>query len=704
MATRQQNETQGVTPFPVENYRTFPWPAISLPSRLRAAGQSPGLPLGLLLLALSAMFLFGNDRGAFYRPGHHNFLSAQSMTLAANLSPEHNFLMHFREIPDADGNVAYDPYNRFPLGTYALIKLAILPFDSDLSAQIYAARLLMLSFFAATAVLAYLSLVRLGGDRWIALGATALTFASTYCLYYNDMVATEITSLFGVLLVFHGMTLVLQEGRFWQLALKSCVALLLGWHIYALLLPFILLGLVKEIVRARPAAENTAANRLAHWRRALRRGLVAFLTGPYFRLGLIALAFGLLVLGFNLFNEYRAGNGEVPWTELSTVKAMEYRTGFNARTRAGGNVAWLAGTRDGLAFLRGQFASIGIMAVPYALPGHASIFEVNLGGGRGLFETQSLVIGIAVFAAGLGGLFRLRQQRLLLLTLLLAGWCWAFMVPASVDVHDFEALFHIGIPLIFFLLLLRIVSKLSDRRLLVSLVLAALGIFVFASFQVSKVGYDAAAAAFQGEVVADFQALRKVTAGQSVYLASREAYHNFAEVTPAALYYLAGHPISENPEVYRNGRLAYLIQPHREEGLALLTPENRRAFLYDRAQYSGDIDQLSAVAGEPVARADFDLYLSANRIIYVKEPCGSADRDSRFMLHIIPADTGDLPPERREYGFDNLDFAFRDYNFAAVKRCIAVRQLPRYPIAAIRTGQFSGNGAEILWERELSIP
>ena len=291
-------------------------------------------------------------------------------------------------------------------------------------------------------------------------------------------------------------------------------------------------------------------------------------------------------------------------------------------------MAWLAGTRDGLAFLRGQFASIGIMAVPYALPGQVSIFEVNLGGGRGLFETQSLVIGIVVFAAGLAGLFRLRQQRLLMLTLLLAGWGWALIVPASVDVHDFEALFHIGIPLIFFRLLLRIISRLSDRRLLISLVLAALGIFVFASFQASRVGYDAAAAEFQGEVVADFQALRKVTAGQSVYLASREAYHNFAEVTPAALYYLAGHPISENPEVYRHGRLDYLIQPHREEGLALLTPENRRAFLYDRAQYSGDIDQLSAVAGEPVARADFDLYLSANRIIYVKEPCGRADRDS----------------------------------------------------------------------------
>lgn len=687
----------------MKNYPSFPLPAIPLPARLRDAGNSSWLPLALLLLALSAAFIFGGDRDAFYRPGHHNFLSAQSMTLAANLSPAHNFLMYFREIPDAAGNVGYDPYNRFPIGTYALIKLVILPFAGDLSAQIYAARLLMLLFFAATAVLAYLALYRLGGDRWIAVGATALTFASTYCLYYNDMVSTEVTSLFGVMLAFHGMTLFEQEGRFRQLALKSCIALLLGWHIYALLLPFIVLGLGQEILRAHSGMERAAANRLGHGLRALRRGLTAFLTGPYFRLGLITLAFGLLVLGFNLFNEYQAGDGAIAWTELPTVKAMEYRTGFNLRAAAGENAAWLAGTRDGLALLRGQFASIGIMAVPFALPGYAGIFGVDWGGGRGLFEAQSLVIGIVVFAAGLGGLFLLRQRRLLA-TLLLVGWCWALALPRSAAVHDFEALFHIGIPLIFFLLLLRIIGGLAERRLIVGIALAALGIFVFASFQAGRVGYDAAAAAFQADIVADFQAIRKVTAGQGVFLASREAYHDFAEVTPAVYYYMSGHPILEDPEVYRSGGIGYIIQPHRAEGLALLTPENRRAFLYDRAQYGGDIDQISAVAGAPVARADFDLYIHENRIIYVKEPCGRADRESRFMLHIIPVAERDLPPARREYGFANLDFAFRDYNFAAVKRCIAVRQLPSYAIATIRTGQFSGSGEEILWERELAIP
>ena len=685
----------------MKNYRTFPRSALALPARLRAAGQSPWLPLALLLLALSAMFLFGNDRGAFYRPGHHNFLSAQSMTLAANLSPEHNFLMHFREIPDAAGNVAYDPYNRFPLGTYALIKLAILPFGSDLSAQIYAARLLMLSFFAATAVLAYLSLVRLGGDRWIALGATALTFASTYCLYYNDMVSTEVTSLFGVLLVFHGMTLFAQEGRFGQLALKSCVALLLGWHIYALLLPFIILGLVKEILRARPAAERAAASWLAPWLTALRRGLIAFLTGPHFRLGLIALAFGLLVLGFNLFNEYRASDGEVPLRELPTVGSILYRTGLDDEfwswfPEAAEHLAWPA-------VIRGQFASIGIMSAPFALPGYASIFDADNGWNRGLGELQSLYMGIGVFAASLAGLWFLAGQRLLVATWLSAGWFWVLPFRRSAFTHDFEALFHIGIPLVFFLTLLLLVRK-SDRRWSCALAVMAALALVFASFQASRVGPNPEDAAFQSEILADFEAIRGITDGRIVFIDSGEIEGNFTGVPRAVDYYLAGSLTLYAVDRERRALADYLLLPRPAAyGPALLTPENRWAFLYDRLLYDGAIDQILAAAGEPAARGDFDLYLHENRLIYFKKPCVPADIKEAFLLHFIPADTGDLPPERRAVGFANRDFYFTDYSVAVGDRCIAVTHLPEYPLVAIRTGQYTLDSPEPLWQREFPV-
>ena len=220
---------------------------LALPPRREAA------PLALLLLALSAVFVFGNDRSQFYRPGHHYGASAQALALAANLSAEHGFAGFRRRKLDAQGEPQYASlYHRYPIGGYALVKLAILPFGDNIPKQIMAARLLMLAFFAAAAVLAYLALARLLGDRRIALAATLFAFSSYYLLYYSDMVSVETsTNLFGVMLVFHGMVLFAQEGRFRQLLARTAVALLLGWHAVALIAAFVPLALGRELMAAR---------------------------------------------------------------------------------------------------------------------------------------------------------------------------------------------------------------------------------------------------------------------------------------------------------------------------------------------------------------------------------------------------------------------------------------------------------------------
>ena len=46
----------------------------------------------------------------------------------------------------------------------------------------------------------------------------------------------------------------------------------------------------------------------------------------------------------------------------------------------------------------------------------------------------------------------------------------------------------------------------------------------------------------------------------------------------------------------------------------------------------------SIVAGEPVVRSSFDVYLIENELTYVKEPCAPADTEPIFFVHIIPAD------------------------------------------------------------------
>ncbi len=214
--------------------------------------QPAALPLVLLLLAMATVFMFGNDRGHFYRSGLHDWNSSQSLAFAENLSFQRGLLVFRYQSLDKDGNHRYELYNRFPKGGYALIKLAILPFGDNFGAEIYAARVLMLLLFTAAAMLAYLALARLVGSGWIALTATLLAFSSYYILYYSDKISNEVTiDLFAVMLAFHGMVVFAQEGRFRQLLVKSCLALLLGWHVYAFLLPFIVLGLASELFKAR---------------------------------------------------------------------------------------------------------------------------------------------------------------------------------------------------------------------------------------------------------------------------------------------------------------------------------------------------------------------------------------------------------------------------------------------------------------------
>ena len=109
-----------------------------------------------------------------------------------------------------------------------------------------------------------------------------------------------------------------------------------------------------------------------------------------------------------------------------------------------------------------------------------------------------------------------------------------------------------------------------------------------------------------------------------------------------------------------------------------------------------------AVAGsEPLARGAFDIHLLNGDLVYVKEPCEQADTESRFFLHAVPERVGDLPEDRREHGFDNLDFRFFLNGAWFDGQCAARVPLPSYPIASIRTGQF-GSAGEI-WSTEFAL-
>ena len=535
------------------------------PRTAKAPSRNAPLPLALLLLGLSTVFFFGNDRGHFYRPGHHNATTANTMGIVANLSPEHTFLGFFYRTVDDDNTPTYRLYNRFPIGGYGLIKLATWPVGDSLSARLWAARLFMLAFFVGAAVLAYLSLSRLVADQWIALTATLLTFASYYCLYYNDAVNPEVSmSLFGVLLTFHGMVIFEHEGRFRQLPIKGCVALLLGWHVYALLLPFIALRLGSELIRLPLCA-------------GLR--YLSPLSNRYLMLGGVCLLFGGAILAFNLINEsqYLVLNAEKTQMENPTIESILRRVGvddadFYATYAA---TAWPS-------FLKRQFLSIARMSLPYALSGYAQALGESA---QGPLKLLAIVLGITASGALLIGL-RLVRHKILLATLVLYGFCWGLSMRYHTAFHDFESVHYIGIPLVLFSLVLLFIRKRWGDRVVVGLAVAALVVFGLSSVEMSRVGNDAQAAALQKTLLSDFAAIRaQIPPDGRVFVpisSSWKADSTFAGVRRALSYYLAERIIIYNEPLGRRRFANWGIASQRGETDGLLTPGNRLRFLYDR--------------------------------------------------------------------------------------------------------------------------
>ena len=111
-----------------------------------------------------------------------------------------------------------------------------------------------------------------------------------------------------------------------------------------------------------------------------------------------------------------------------------------------------------------------------------------------------------------------------------------------------------------------------------------------------------------------------------------------------------------------------------------------------------------AANGALLARSDFDIYAYNGELRYLNENCASykpISPDLWIFLHIFPADPNDLPPSRREFGFENRDFKVIEHAAFFDDKCILNRSLPAYPIARINTGQ-NVNGATI-WRADIDF-
>ena len=648
---------------------------------------SSAAPLALLLLALATVFLFGGGRGHLYQAFARDHITLNHMTVALNLSPKHDFLGFYRLRLDDAGEPAYEPYNRFPVLGHALIKLATLPFPDDGYARLVAARTLMLAFFAAAATLAYFALCRLARSRWAALAATLLSFSSYYALYYNDMVATEgVVDLFGLMLVLHGMAVFAAEGRFGQLPAKACAALLLGWHAYALLLPFALLGLACAL-RRRDG-------------RGIRRHLA---------LGAVAVLFGSLVLAVNFAREWAALGGEVPAAELPSVRSALHRTGMVPKH----NFPWTGVAEE-------QLGRIGLASVPYALshfviggkPDSREITRMRVFVALGAVLTVLVCLTLFLSPSPPHPTFPqpISPPHSLLLplaALALSGPCWMAAVSYNSGT-GFEGMFHIGVPLALFALLLPRLDRLLGGRARCSALagVVAAPLFALSSFLMAQAtNPDPRYAAHAKELAADVDSIRKLVEGKRVVLSKMNAcskgrdWFRYAD----SKYHFAGS-VSLG---YADRRLADFVVSERIEGARTLTPGNRHAFLYDRVDYDAALNRYERRTkhGAPVLESpDWDVHLvkgsTGRHLLYFNGHCPKHRIGERsysptrigmdglqLFLHAYPYDSNDLPAGRRRFGFDDLvDFKSALRGWRKDSRCYVLCRLPDYGIARIRTG------------------
>ena len=116
----------------------------------------------------------------------------------------------------------------------------------------------------------------------------------------------------------------------------------------------------------------------------------------------------------------------------------------------------------------------------------------------------------------------------------------------------------------------------------------------------------------------------------------------------------------------------------------------------------------SIAAGEPIIRSNFDVYLDARILSYIKEPCDVTDTEAHFfldiilfdennLLDIISAYENDLFDHRRQDRYDSTSFQFGKKGVRFDEKCIAQVQLPDAGLISIKTGQRAQNRS-VAWE------
>ena len=529
------------------------------------------------------------------------------------------------------------------------------------------------------------------------------------------------------MLVFHSMIIFALEDRFRQLIIKSCLAILLGWHVLTLLVPFVVIGLFKTGFMLGPAhTKNYGKSWVQTSLLRFRIGIAAMVTCRYMVLGAVVGTFSILVLVY------------IEVFDFPVLEPMTRRLGLDSESNQ-----IVTEQAEWTSFLRDQLIRIGLMSIPFALPGYSSTPTWWKGGDLlGISESQNLFIGVVVVGVCVVGMFFVRY-RLLTMTAVVSGVYSIILWRYDISIYGHDIGYYIGLTLVFFALIFALIWRSTSELLMGFISAISVLIFVFSAFQMSFTDH-------YGRLTSKFLELDRLVdrVMDSSLPISRDYFDVYLGDERTLVYvrtpcrsedvtdsfFLHIFPVDvedlpgDRPAFGFYNRVFNFdssgIMDSQRCAIEIELPDYdiasiRTGQLTDSADRIWDsitsdpynvvypglnlrVDQ-TVSSREPVISGHFDVYLGDDRtLVYVRAPCRNEDVIDRFFLHIFPVDVEDLPGDRPAFGFDNLDYDFGDRGPISSQRCAIEIELPDYDIASIRTGQFTDGEGQI-WTGEFDL-
>ena len=107
-----------------------------------------------------------------------------------------------------------------------------------------------------------------------------------------------------------------------------------------------------------------------------------------------------------------------------------------------------------------------------------------------------------------------------------------------------------------------------------------------------------------------------------------------------------------------------------------------------------------AMSGDPVARSTFTIYLHGRAVVFFKENCSFDHTRHPFFFDVYPVDTTVLSGVERIRGYATVDIAGGRISHDS-GQCAWVVLLPAYPVDSVHTGQYNATGR--LWDARFRV-